>query len=276
MALILLLHPGEMGASIGGALVSVGHTVHWVCDQRSVATRTRAEAQKLRSQPSLVAGLEQAEIVISICPPEFALEVAQRVSELGFDGTFTDCNAVSPVIAWEISSLFGSAMVDGGIVGPPAQSRGTTRLYLSGPQAGGISNLFADTVVTTRIVSDEAGAASAVKMCYAGYTKGSAALLLALRAAAQHYRVFDLLEKEWNDSLPGLAERSVRSARGSSRKAWRFEGEMKEIASTLAAAGLPTGFHDAAAEIYSRLSRFKNEESVTIEEIEAVLLRTET
>ena len=272
MTSILLLHPGEMGASIGGVLVSAGHKVDWVADGRSVMTRNRAKAEKLRSQPSLSVALEQAEIVMSICPPKSALEVAQRVSQLGFNGTFADCNAVSPTIACEISSLFGSAMVDGGIVGAPPRVEGTTRLYLSGARASRVSSLFANTIVKTRVVSDEVGAASALKMCYAGYTKGSAALLLALRAAAQHYRVFDMLVKEWNDSLPNLAERSVRSALGSSRKAWRFESEMREIASTLATAGLPAGFHHAAAEIYSRLARFKNQESVTVEEIETALL----
>jgi hypothetical protein len=97
-------------------------------------------------------------------------------------------------------------------------------------------------------------------MAYAAWTKGSAALLLAVRALARAEVVEAGLLQEWALSQPGLTERSEAAAAGTSRKAWRFVGEMEEIAATFHAAGLPTGFHDAAAEIYRRMERFMDAE----------------
>ena len=98
------------------------------------------------------------------------------------------------------------------------------------------------------------GAASAVKMAYASWTKGSAALLLAARALARAEGVEETLLAEWGISQPGLEERSARAAGSAAAKGWRWIAEMEEIAATMAAAGLPEGFHQAAAEIYRRFS----------------------
>jgi len=94
-------------------------------------------------------------------------------------------------------------------------------------------------------------------MCYAAWTKGTAALLLAIRAVARDLGVEDALLAEWDRTQPDLRARSE-AATGSVPKAWRFVGEMKEIAATFAAAGYPDGFALAAAEIYSRLAEFKD------------------
>ena len=99
------------------------------------------------------------------------------------------------------------------------------------------------------------GAASAVKMAYASWTKGSAALLLAARALARAEGVEETLLAEWGISQPGLEERSARAAGAAAAKGWRWIAEMEEIAATMAAAGLPEGFHQAAAEIYRRFHR---------------------
>jgi hypothetical protein len=96
------------------------------------------------------------------------------------------------------------------------------------------------------------GAASAVKMAYASWTKGSAALLLAARAMARAQGVEDVLLAEWGQSQADLQERSARAVRSATSKGWRWVAEMEEIASTMGAAGLPEGFHQAAAEIYRR------------------------
>ena len=89
-------------------------------------------------------------------------------------------------------------------------------------------------------------------MAYAGWTKGSSALLLAIRALARAEGVEDTLLEEWRTSLPQLEDRSVAAARSAQKKGWRWIGEMEEIARTFGAAGLPDGFHRAAAEIYRR------------------------
>jgi 3-hydroxyisobutyrate dehydrogenase-like beta-hydroxyacid dehydrogenase len=103
-----------------------------------------------------------------------------------------------------------------------------------------------------------ASSASALKMAYAAYTKGSSALLLAVNALAEAAGVRDALVQEWEISQPGLAKRSERTAAGTSRKAWRFVGEMQEIARTFAAAGLPDDFHLGAAELYRRMAELKD------------------
>jgi 3-hydroxyisobutyrate dehydrogenase-like beta-hydroxyacid dehydrogenase len=182
------------------------------------------------------------------------------VGRLGFNGLYIDANAVSPATARRIGANLescGATFVDGGIVGPPATGPGSTRLYLSGAEAGSAAALFHGTVVETRLVGHEPGSASAVKVCFAAWTKGTTALLLAIRALADAEEVTEHLLGEWATSIPELVDRSERSARAS-RKAWRFAPEMEEIAATFGAAGLPNGFHDAAAEIYRRLAGFKD------------------
>jgi hypothetical protein len=139
--------------------------------------------------------------------------------------------------------------VDGGIIGPPPSRPGTTRLYLSGASAGRVAGLFADTPVDARVLSAVAGDASALKMAYAAWTKGSAALLLAIRATADAHGVAEPLLEEWG---PELVERSERAQLSAREKGWRWIAEMEEIAATFAAAGQPDGFHRAAAEIYRR------------------------
>lgn len=256
---VLLLHPGEMGTSIGANLAKKELEVFWVPNGRSSATSTRAEANGFKDTANLEAALRSAQVVLSICPPEFALELARQVADLGFNGIFVDGNAVSPETSLEISKLFSGQYVDGGIVGPPAWQSGTTRFYLSGKKAPEIAELFGDTWVEANVCSEAPGAASALKMAYAAYTKGSGALLLGIVALSEHYGVSQNLSDEWDLSMPGLSTRSAQSAKGTSGKAWRFVSEMNEIEKTFQAANLPGGFHQAAAEIYRRLADFKND-----------------
>lgn len=251
---ILLLHPGEMGSSIGAALTAAGHEVAWVPAGRSAATAGRAAEARMCPAANLAAGLGQAELAISVCPPHAAAELAAKVRAAGFGGTFLDANAIAPATAMGIEALFGKRYVDGGIVGPPARCAGATRLYLAGPRAGAVAALFAGTLVDARVLAGGSPAASALKMCYAAYTKGLSALLLGVRAAAAGHGVADALLKEWAISQPGLADRSAAAAKSTTPKAWRFAGEMAEIAATFAAAGLPDGFHAAAAQLYARLA----------------------
>jgi hypothetical protein len=118
-----------------------------------------------------------------------------------------------------------------------------------------VHDLFVGTALEPRIVAGAATAASAVKMAYAAWTKGSSALLLGVRALARAEGVEDALLAEWALSQPRLADQFERSARAAVTKGWRWVGEMEEIAQTMADAGLPDGFHQAAAEIYRRSPR---------------------
>lgn len=257
---VVLLHPGAMGASISAALRGNGHDVAWVSADRSAATRERAERAGLREAGTLSEALADADIAFSVCPPEAAFDLAAMVSGTDFDGIYVDANAVSPGTATRIGGLHGKQLVDGGIVGPPAWRPGATRMYLSGPQAEAVAALFEGSLVDARVIDGGIGAASALKMCYAAFTKGSSALLLGIRALAESNGVTDQLLAEWDISQTGLAARSTATAKSTSPKAWRFAGEMREIAATFAEAGLPDQFHAAAAEIYARMAGLKHAE----------------
>ena len=164
--------------------------------------------------------------------------------------------------------------MDGGIIGPANRKRGAARIYLSGPSSAEVTPLFSAGPVDAIVVKGPAGAASAVKMAYAGWTKGSQALLAAIRAMAVAEGVESALVAEWKISQPDLAARSERAVSDNARKAWRFVGEMEEIARALGGVGLPTGFHEAAGEIYARLSEYKDTASPPpVDEATARLLR---
>jgi 3-hydroxyisobutyrate dehydrogenase-like beta-hydroxyacid dehydrogenase len=246
-----LLHPGEMGAALGAVLRGRGNPVVWASEGRSAATAQRAEDAGLDDVGSVDEVVRRSDVILSVCPPHAALDVARSVS--GFTGVFVDANAISPASAHAVADTV-ARVVDGGIVGPPPQADAKTRLYLSGVEADAVAGLFAGTDVDARIVSDEIGAASAVKMTYAAWTKGTAALLLAVRSLARSEGVEPALLEEWELSLPELPDRSVRAAQSAALKGWRWVGEMEEIAATFAAAGLPDGFHLAAAEVFRAIS----------------------
>ena len=270
---ILLLHPGEMGSSVAAALLGNGHDLAWVSAGRSAATCQRAERCGLRGLDTLAAGARFAELVISVCPPEEAVAVAQQVRRADFRGTYLDGNAIAPASAARIERIFGDRFVDGGIIGPPAWSEGATRFYVAGTRARQVAALFDGSLLDARAIAGSAGAASALKMCYAAFTKGSTALLLAVRALAEGHGLSAELLTEWGISQPGLAARSEGTARSASPKAWRFKGEMREIADTFAAANLPDGFHCAAAEIYARMAKLKAVDGADIDTALAAILR---
>lgn len=255
----LLLHPGQMGTSIGASLVSRGIEVSWISTGRSEATAARASEHGFVARDDLRDAVAAADAIFSICPPEFALSLGQEIHALGFGGIFVDGNAVSPDTSIQIANLFGDRFVDGGIVGPPAWSAGTTRFFLSGMAAEDIADLLDGTPVEAKAIPGGPGKASAVKMAYAAWTKGGGALLLAVAAMAESYGVSDALFEEWDRSQPGLSQRAEGTAKGMSGKAWRFVGEMREIEKTLDGAGLPPEFFAGAAELYERLADFRDD-----------------
>ena len=233
MTVVGLLHPGEMGSAVGKA---VDGEVIWASDGRSEETRARASG--FRDVGSVAALCDEAEVILSICPPHAAVDVARACA--GFAGIYVDANAISPPRARDVAAL-QPRFVDGGIIGGPPREPGTT-LYLSGDDGGAVAALFAGSPLATRIVSN----ASAVKMAYAAWSKGTTAMLLAIRDVARANGI----EDEWQLAAPELAERLPRAEAAKAKKGWRWIGEMEEIADTFAAAGQPDGFHRAAAEVY--------------------------
>ena len=256
-----LLHPGEMGVTIGAAARGNEVRVVWASDGRGARTRGRADAAGLTDVGSLSALVEHSRIILSVCPPHAATELARAVAEQRFPGVYVDANAVSPATVGNVRQIVeagGASFVDGGIIGPPALTPGTTRLYLSGAESARVADCFRRGPLEACVLERPPGAASALKMTYAAYTKGSAALLIAIRTLAISEGVDEALIREWELSQAELPNRSAGAVRSNAAKAWRFSGEMEEIADTFAAAGLPDGFHRAAAEVYRRMTGYKD------------------
>jgi len=258
------LHPGAMGVSLAASTIASGQRVCWVGANRSAETRSRAEQHGLTELGSLEELCRTCGIIVSICPPTAASDVAASVVQQGFTGIFVDANAISPKRARDIGSLCtgaGMSYVDASVIGGPAWSKDETVLYLSGPQAQLVASRMSGGLLATRVIGDELDRASALKMCYAAFTKGSTAMLCAIVAAAHELGVHDELARQWELDEPGSSERTHQRVRRVTAKAWRYEGEMHEIADTLEAAGLPGGFHAAAAELYARLGDFKGRDA---------------
>ena len=258
--ILTILHPGEMGVSVATAAISSGHRVLWVSEGRSEATKKRASFHKLEDIKTL-SNIHESDIVFSICPPQSAIEVAKAVAETGFEGLYMDANAGSPEKKHLINKLLEGNnidFVDGGIIGPPANSEGSTRLYVSGERCDEIKAVFTDGFLSVLSLGDEIGKAASLKIAYGAWTKGSSALILTVRAMAKNAGVEEDLLHEWGLSQPGAEAMTLMSATLNPPKAWRFVSEMNEISETFASNGVPNVFWDAAAEVYERLKDFKN------------------
>jgi 3-hydroxyisobutyrate dehydrogenase-like beta-hydroxyacid dehydrogenase len=255
-----ILHPGAMGISVAASALQSGHRVCYASEGRSDATRARASKHNLHDLETLAELCKTCSILISICPPHAAEGVALQVIAHGFKGLYLDANAISPRKVVRIGKMISEAgidFVDGGIIGGPAWTPGETWLYLSGKGAERIAACFEAGPLEVSMIGDEIGKASALKMCYAAYTKGTTALLAAILALAQANGVRTELSAQWERDESGFSAQAENRARRVTAKAWRFAGEMEEIASTFEAAGLPGGFHTGAGEVYRRLADFK-------------------
>lgn len=266
MTVIGLISPGQMGASIGAAASHSATRVIWAGDGRSKASHTRASDAGLENGGTIDTLVKDSDIILSVCPPHYAEDVARQVKQRAFSGLFVDCNAIAPEKSRQIAKRFGyQNFVDGGIVGGPAwKSESGTRLYLSGDRSKEIAALFNNSPLETTIIPGEIGAASAMKMVFAAYTKGTTALLAAILGVAEKEGVRNALESQWGQTF---TEQTHQRVVANSAKAWRFEGEMQEIAATFENAGLPGGFHAAAAVVFERLAQFKDEPAADIVEL---------
>ncbi len=266
-----LLHPGAMGISLGATAVNSGQKVWWVSENRSSDTRDRAERRGLADAGNLAKLCGICDVIISCCPPHAARTVAESVVSCNFKGVYADLNAISPQQSIQIGervNLAGVEFVDGGIIGGPAWEKGTTWLYLSGEKADTIARCFNAGPLETQTMGVAIGKASALKMCYAAGTKGLTALYCAIVSAAENLGVRAELDAQWERDEKGSADQVHTRVRRVTAKAWRFSGEMKEIASTFESAGVPGGFHLAAHEIYDRVARFRGcEDLPDLEEV---------
>jgi 3-hydroxyisobutyrate dehydrogenase-like beta-hydroxyacid dehydrogenase len=235
-----LLFPGEMGTLVGNA---VQGDVLWASEGRSEATRRRAEAfRDVGTVRELVA---DSEVVLSLCPPAIAEDVAGEVAAEGFDGIYVEANAIAPERVERIASYL--RCVDGAVI-----SRTNVNLYLSGDPSdvGAVAGLFGGSDVHAIPLEGGVGSASALKMAFGGWNKIGTALTAQAYAIARAYGVQDALAAEGVDS-----ERFVRS----SGKAWRWAPEMEEVAATCRALGLPDGMGLGAADLFRRWDAHRDE-----------------
>jgi len=272
-----IIHPGEMGSFVAGAVLKSGYPVRWASEGRSAKTRMRAEKIKLTDAGTVEALCGECAVILSVCPPHAAEDVADQVLNSGFKGRYLDANAISPQKVKGMAEKLtaeGIQFVDGGIIGLPDWSGGSTWLYLSGRQAAEMERYFDSGMLIAKVIGDQPGRASALKMCYAANTKGTTALICAVTAAAESLGVREELQRQWSMEGTDFAKRASRAVRKVTAKAWRWSGEMEEISSTFDQAGLHGGFHAAAAEIYRRISGFKDAASMpSLEEVLAALIK---
>ncbi len=274
-----ILHPGNMGISIAASVQNSGHSVYWASEGRSPQTRERAERFELLDGGAVEKLCETCSVIVSVCPPHAAEEVANQVLAYSFEGLYLDANAISPQRAKRIGQAVvesGATFVDGGIIGGPAWEPGRTWLYLSGRDAEIAASCFSDGPLEVSVIGEEIGKASALKMCYAAYTKGTTALLCAILAAAETLGVREELQHQWSRGGSDFAEQATGRVRRVTAKAWRFAGEMEEISSTFSEAGMPGDFHAAAATIYRRIADFKDAPSTpSLENVLTALIQAE-
>lgn len=259
-----LLHPGQMGAGIAAQIRSNGHTVLWCPDGRSPATAQRAEDAGLRPA-ALGELLADSEIVLSICPPAVAEDIAVAVAVAGYRGSYVDANAINPARLQRITTRLsgvGTTVIDGCIFGAPPGGRPPARLYLAGPTAGvrQVADLFTGSLVETIILGECPGRASALKMAFGCFQRTSRVAAALAHALADDHGVTQALLAEAErmprdilanrDYLPSVAAR-----------AWRWSAEMLEVASSLQAQHLPPDLALATASILEQWARYGDQQA---------------
>ncbi len=232
---VSVIAPGAMGAAIGGRLVRHGATVQTLLEGRGPDSAARAEHFGLR--PAAIGAIAEADFVLSVLPPANAVELAESLvpllAESTADPVYADCNAVSPQTAQRVAAIIGPTgrrFVDAGIVGgPPGGDGPGPRIYASGEHAHLLQPLIG-LGLDIRVMDGPVGAASAMKLSYAGITKGCTAIGSALALAARRHGTFEALVAELRHSQPALSAWLAGVIGRMPAKAYRFAGEMEEIA----------------------------------------------
>ncbi|MFF4344669.1 DUF1932 domain-containing protein [Kitasatospora sp. NPDC001540] len=249
-----MLHPGSMGAAVAAQIRQAGTTVLWCSAGRSEATRSRAVEAGLTEVPSLDELVPRCEVLLSVCPPAAAEQLAAEVAEHGYGGVYVEANAVTPERVKRIASALPDAtVVDGSVVGSPPRGGKQPRLFLSGPEQAvdQVVRLFAGTDVRARVLGAELGQASALKLSYTSYQKASRVLAaLSYALAADHGVEDELLEIAAGRSGSYLVETGyIPKTAG---RAWRWAPELVEAAELLEECGLPGEPMRGAAEALLR------------------------
>jgi L-threonate 2-dehydrogenase len=269
MPVVAIIAPGTMGSAVGERLVAHGLQVRTVLDGRSAASADRARAAGM--VPVAIEQAAEVDFVLSIVPPAAALSLAEQFASI-LVGTrskpvYADCNAVSPRTVDRIAAVIadtGSDFVDAGIIGgPPKPGTKGPVFYASGSAAGRLSQLV-QFGLDVRVLGTSIGAASALKMSYAGITKGLTALASVMIMAATRAGSADALRRELGESQPALLSWCARQIPGVFSKAHRWVGEMEEIAEFVGDDPAGEQIFIGAAQLYATLASGQHEKTSTL------------
>jgi 3-hydroxyisobutyrate dehydrogenase-like beta-hydroxyacid dehydrogenase len=257
--IVAVIAPGMMGSAVARRLSAAGLEVRTMLSGRSAESRERAAAAGMRDVP--VGQIAESDFILSIVPPGEALSLAERLAPAlraaSRKPIYVDCNAVSPETVLRVERVVretGAEFVDGGIIGPPPEpDSGRTRIYLSGPDAGKVA-LLERYGLSMPIQPGPVGAASAMKMSYAGITKGFTALGAAMMLAATRAGTVEALIAEMSVSQPQLLKWLTTQMPKMHSKAYRWVAEMQEIAAFVSADRPEVGLYEAAAKLYEMIA----------------------
>src|SRR5262245_50970935 len=256
MTTVGLVGSGHMGAGLGWALREGGETVLTTLKGRSTRSAEMAARAGLELREDLDHVVRDADVILSVVPPESAVDAATSIAEAirrtKANPLVADLNAIAPSTMERIANTLDTDTVDGSISGPTPLLRAGARIYLSGPRAAEVAGR-AWRHATPIVVGDVIGTASAVKMCTASVYKGLSGILAQAVRTAAHYGVVDVVLADLGDIARGGTPAAQIAVTAS--KAWRFVGEMHEIATAQGEAGLPPELFEAMATVFAGLAR---------------------
>jgi 3-hydroxyisobutyrate dehydrogenase-like beta-hydroxyacid dehydrogenase len=269
MSKAAILYPGDMGCAVGIVLAAGGWDVCTHLFGPSLVCRGDAEAAAIADLESLEAVVEASEVVVSLVPPAAAVETAEAVAQAalrsGRRPLYLDANSVAPETVTEVAARLAGAgvdCVDGAFIGSAADLGERTRLYVSGPRAAELAAAL-PTALHTTALGPEIGAASALKLAFAGFNKGLVALFLDVMGAAAAAGRPDELLRCLREFYPGTMETLERLLPSYPRHAARRADEMDELAQWLLRRGLDPGCAEAARDVLRRAATLELDASRT-------------
>ncbi|MCH8229520.1 MAG: NAD(P)-dependent oxidoreductase [Chloroflexi bacterium] len=254
-----IMSPGDMGSGVGGVLKRNGLTVLTALDGRSEDTRERAAEQGIEDVGSLDDLVKASDLILSILVPSearsFAQDVAEAIVRTDADVAVADCNAISPATGIKIDEIItaaGGRFIDAGIIGGSPRTGAVPRIYASGEHASVLAELDGKGIKVP-VLNGPVGRASGLKMCYAAITKGTAALYASTLMTAKSLGLYEDLIREMQGSQASTLA-AMDGVKSISARAFRWIGEMEEIAATFEDAGATPKIHLGAAETFQQIA----------------------
>jgi 3-hydroxyisobutyrate dehydrogenase-like beta-hydroxyacid dehydrogenase len=264
---VAVVAQGSMGSGVGRRLNERGATVRTLLSGRSGQSAERARAAGMQPAADEKVLLDGADVFLSILPPDqaekLARQLAPTLTALAKKPVYVDCNAVSPQTVERIAAVVaptGADFVDAGIIGGPPREGYSPAIYASGPAVAKTA-ILRDWGIDWRPMDGPIGAASGLKMSYAGITKGTTAIAAAMLLGAARFGCGEALIAELSKSQPDMLKRMRGSLPGMYDKAYRWVGEMEEISDFLGANKPSSDMYAAIARLYEFLAAAEAEQN---------------